>query len=332
MTHTQLTKVSQSDRVSEAKDYWLPDDIFDRFRQLDTESPLAKAIAKTNLLAVVTMSNIKNKIESNKLESIQELKELLLNTVPQVVLEDGFKLLGYKREIYQRAMYYFKYKTFVISGWNIDPHQWGHFFFERNANTKVWKNWTQPETALTVKAIAKVVTSQTTWQLYNWADTYTKGRISQNIIHPTLDSGVLIGKSGINLYNLIHNGDTIKVHVRLYVIANHNTFKVGIGNEDGTDIREVILSKEDYIKVKERYHTPLPDENIVKTILYVNQKVNDVGEVIGYIVYNFTLPVEDTNRIVNFTCKEFYKTYGGPEWSMRESDEQILVKYEIKEN
>ena len=336
MTHTQLTKVSQSDRVSEAKDYWLPDDIFDRFRQLDNESPLAKAIAKTNLLATISIFNLKSEIESNKLKTIEELKERFLTTFSQVTLEDGFRLLGYKREIYQRAMYYFKYKTFVISGWNIDPHQWGHFFFERNVNTKVWKNWTQPETALTVKTIAKVVTSQTTWQLHNWADTYTKGRISQNIIHPTLDSGVLIGKSGINLYNFIHNGDTIKVHVRLYVIANHNTFKVGIGNEDGTDIKEVILSKEDYTKVKERYYKPLPDENIVKTVLYVNQEVNDTGEVTGYLVYDLTLPETDTNRVVYHNSREFYKIYGGPEWAMKESDkkgyEQILYKYGIKEN
>jgi hypothetical protein len=68
------------------------------------------------------------------------------------------KALGYPREIWSRAPYYFKMKQFVMTGWANDDNAWPHFLRERNAYADDGgpKNWTQPETkeyAVTIRNI-----------------------------------------------------------------------------------------------------------------------------------------------------------------------------------
>ncbi len=68
-----------------------------------------------------------------------------------------FKVIGYKREIWSRAMYYFKYKEVVMTGWKQDPNVWEHLLVERSAEPAIHKNWTQPETKRFVECIKELV-------------------------------------------------------------------------------------------------------------------------------------------------------------------------------
>lgn len=67
------------------------------------------------------------------------------------------KLIGYPKEIYQRAMLEFRYKTMEMVGWYNDPKTWKHLFLERMAEPDLWKNWTQEQTKIAVTAIKEVV-------------------------------------------------------------------------------------------------------------------------------------------------------------------------------
>lgn len=64
---------------------------------------------------------------------------------------EKLKELGLPKEIYQRAILEWRFKDFIMVGWNEDV-TWKHLFLERGA-TSDYENWTQKETKETVVAI-----------------------------------------------------------------------------------------------------------------------------------------------------------------------------------
>ena len=122
VTHTALSKETLSDRVTlQSGEYWLPSDIKQR---------LGVSTRKT------------------------ALQQLL--GFPQPYSQYVLKQLGYKPEIYQRAMLEFRYKTTVATGWYNDPSVWQHFLIEREAYPDQHKSWVQPETkqlAISIKQL-----------------------------------------------------------------------------------------------------------------------------------------------------------------------------------
>ena len=151
MTHTALSKESQSDRVAEENDYYLPEDFYKRLSGITIDSKSLQDLTKTD--PILASKIIELRLIGNNPEQIIDY---LFNNLSQNELFSTFKFLDYKREIWSRAIYYFKYKVMVMTGWANDPHTWKHLFIERNA-TDQWKNWTQKETMVVVKAIKTVL-------------------------------------------------------------------------------------------------------------------------------------------------------------------------------
>ena len=139
VTHTQLSKEARSERVVSLKgnDYWLPEDFGERLKEY------------THLHSDKDIWDLK------EVQSRESLINILLN-IGQIRVQEIFKELGYKKEIYQRAMLELRYKELVITGWYNNPKTWKHLFLERNA-TNEWSNWTQKETQLAVKAIKQAI-------------------------------------------------------------------------------------------------------------------------------------------------------------------------------
>ena len=145
MTHTRLSKISQSDRVSGSDEYWLPDDIFIRIKNKREE------LSGTSLYYDRVLSNVKLNDRDSLLNSI-------INDVSQNDAQEFFKELGYPREIWSRAPYYFKMKTFIMAGWRHDPAAWKNLFLERGVYPEEWnKTWVQKETKEVVEMIKEIV-------------------------------------------------------------------------------------------------------------------------------------------------------------------------------
>lgn len=66
---------------------------------------------------------------------------------------------GYPKEIYQRALLEWRFKTFVMVAWDHE-FSWQHLFLERSVREDRYTNWTQEETKKVVKAIKTVIDSQ----------------------------------------------------------------------------------------------------------------------------------------------------------------------------
>ena len=146
MTHTQLSKESQSDRVTEGeKDYYLPKEfyrsLFDNQDVYEKHKEDLKDIDFT-----------KEDLEETEREI---LIKFLLNKLSANDCKNLFKELGFKKEIYNRAMYYLQYKEFVVGGYidNINGIDgWTNLIKERTnieleKNDKlIHKHWTQKET------------------------------------------------------------------------------------------------------------------------------------------------------------------------------------------
>ena len=81
----------------------------------------------------------------------------MIETLSQSETQYLLKLLGYKREIWSRAPYYFKYKEFVICGWKDDPKGFGHMLLEREAFDNIRTSWVQEETKVYAKAIKQLI-------------------------------------------------------------------------------------------------------------------------------------------------------------------------------
>lgn len=142
MTHTQISKESQSDRVEEETDYWLPYDFNSRL--------------KDRCKTIRTLFQEELEIF---LESHEAAVDMFLNHLSQMECQDLFKDLGYNREIYSRAPYYFKYKEVVFAAWSNNPDTFQHFLLERNAYTELHKNWTQREMAEFASGIRQILES-----------------------------------------------------------------------------------------------------------------------------------------------------------------------------
>ena len=154
MTHTQLSKESQSDRVSTNNSYWLPSDLITKIKGLAFD--LEKYPELEEFYKGYTTGYFGP--DTQKLEH-DTLVDIFLNKIPQNRVQKFLQDLGYKREIYSRAPYYFKYKEMVMTGWANDPETWGHLILEREAFPEHHKSWVQKETADTAKAIADIILS-----------------------------------------------------------------------------------------------------------------------------------------------------------------------------
>lgn len=152
MTHTALSKISQSDRVTSTDEYWLPEDILQR---MVSEGDVYYPIRKNEKF----MEIFEERYNGKRVMDVKNaLLHVLLNDLSQNEVQEFFKSLGYKREIYSRAIYYFKMKTFVIGGWDTDPHTWDNLFLERGVFPDRWnKTWVQQETKEVAEAIYKAI-------------------------------------------------------------------------------------------------------------------------------------------------------------------------------
>ena len=157
-THTAISKEAQSDRVATEEDYWLPNDFFKRCTEYYSERTTKSNKLSTSKVNNLMYYNISKEIINKPNRAINFLiNGNILSSYGQGIIQGFFKELGYTKEIYQRAMYYFKYKVVVMTGWLNDTSVWKHLFIERGAEPKLWRNWTQKETKQFVEAIKKIV-------------------------------------------------------------------------------------------------------------------------------------------------------------------------------
>ena len=150
MTHTQISKESVSDRVAKMDmlHFWLPPDIREKMIGAANKDIAAKKNVESARAVIDLFENGSN----------NDIREALL-ALGQYEMQYLFNLAGYPKEISQRAIYYFRYKEFVMVGWGIDPHVWSHLFLERSA-TPLWNNWTQEQTKETVLKIKEIFDSK----------------------------------------------------------------------------------------------------------------------------------------------------------------------------
>ncbi len=175
-THTAISKEAQSDRVAENTKYWLPADfrqrvyMYSMLNDINNKSPEAKQMLleeKTILSRYGTYSSIifaKLTTELLGLRDFTQAPYLMVNgrvetglSPTQHDVQMYFKELGYHREIWSRAMYFFKYKEVVMTGWNNDPKVWEHLFLERSVRPEINKNWTQNETKTFVMCMDQII-------------------------------------------------------------------------------------------------------------------------------------------------------------------------------
>lgn len=151
MTHTQLSKESQSDRVSEGVGYWLPEDLVKRIR----EFKLTDDMTYSDKYVYDSFKELKFVTKDHIL--VEEFLTNMLEYWSQNMTQSILKMLGYKREIWSRAPYYFKYKECVVTGWYNDPTTWEHSFLERSVEPDSWKNWTQKETKEVLEVVKEII-------------------------------------------------------------------------------------------------------------------------------------------------------------------------------
>lgn len=123
-THTVISKMSESDRVSvdvieDGFDFWLPRDFVEKFN-----------------------SNMREKYEKDVLGLYDDINEeevrlKLMNDYSQSGVRKLFSKLGYPKEIWSRAIYYFQYKRTILAGWKQDSYGWENLLNER------LNGWTQ---------------------------------------------------------------------------------------------------------------------------------------------------------------------------------------------
>lgn len=171
-THTLISKEAQSDRVSKNNNYWLPDDFMDRVKAYHEKHDYSKKSDVSKELldkAGNKDGSYPSKISCQLTLCLVGLKDLTqvqnilvygrnnLCSPTQHDVQTYFKELGYQREIYSRAMYYFKYKEVVMTGWKNDPKVWDHLLLEREVWEDKHKSWVQDETKQFVKAVNTLI-------------------------------------------------------------------------------------------------------------------------------------------------------------------------------
>ncbi len=139
MTHTQLSKLNRSYRVSSQEDnkYWVPDNFLnsDSIRHwIDVQEQFN---GSTNVEDVT--SNLK--------------------------IQEWFKKLGYPKEIWTRFGTQNRYGEMIMAGWLNDLNGWQNFFLERGCIQGMWKNWVQSETRDVANIIYKQSQIGREWSL-----------------------------------------------------------------------------------------------------------------------------------------------------------------------
>ena len=150
-THTAISKEAQSDRVAENTNYWLPKDFKEKvFSSLDDITFPTEYMVISKQLKQIYLDN----------ENAHNDIVFALLDLSQVKSQQYLRELGYHREIWSRAMYYFKYKEVVMTGWNNDPKVWEHLFLERSIRPEINKNWTQKETKQFVEKLDLIINQE----------------------------------------------------------------------------------------------------------------------------------------------------------------------------
>lgn len=170
VTHTALSKEARSERVTalDTSDYWLPYDFVSRLykhlEEVDPETNDHIVQHMANILYHINgiNTNLENMTTGDRLmerynhsENVKsKIVWYMVNKLSTTESQELLRTLGYKKEIYQRAMLELRYKEWVMVGWANDSNCWEHLFLERSAREDIYKNWTQNETKAVVKAIA----------------------------------------------------------------------------------------------------------------------------------------------------------------------------------
>lgn len=148
ITHTQLSKVTKSDRVTanSTKCIWFPNDLYERCRTYKCELSYKKSV-KSHIDLLLDILDAK--------EDFELITNIIQEEYPQDTYRTLLKELGYKREVYQRAVLEMRYKEFSISGWN-NKTGWQNFLAERGAKDD-WKNWVQEETKIVAEKVKELI-------------------------------------------------------------------------------------------------------------------------------------------------------------------------------
>lgn len=162
VTHTMISKETRSDRVTRLDHgkYWLPEDFIERLTasthtQEDIEEELKYHYEEASEKAESVLTVINNLKEQYSLSKDYDkfVKYMLRQNNEALMLM--FKILGYKKEIYQRSMLEFRYKEVIMGAWDHEL-TWRNLLLERGGDDR-WKNWVQPETKKVAEVLAKLL-------------------------------------------------------------------------------------------------------------------------------------------------------------------------------
>lgn len=156
VTHTMISKETRSERVTtlDESKYWIPEDFIEKLMGYEVEfKKVAVRLEGDEQLAartITAMRELRNQYSDSK-DYPSFIKTMLMQ--PADAMSMLFKVLGYKKEIYQRSMLEMRYKTVIMGAWSHDL-TWKNLLLERGGMS-VWKNWVQPETKKVAEVLAK---------------------------------------------------------------------------------------------------------------------------------------------------------------------------------
>lgn len=156
VTHTMISKETRSERVTtlDESKYWIPEDFIEKLMgyEIEFKKMAARLDGNEQLVArtISTMRDLRNQYQDSQ-DYPSFIKVML--TQPADAMAMVFKVLGYKKEIYQRSMLEMRYKKVIMGAWSHDL-TWKNLLLERGGTT-VWKNWVQPETKKVAEVLAK---------------------------------------------------------------------------------------------------------------------------------------------------------------------------------
>lgn len=156
VTHTMISKETRSERVTtlDESKYWIPEDFIEKLMGYEVEfKKVAVRLEGDEQLAARTITAMRElRIQySDSKDYPSFIKTMLMQ--PADAMSMVFKVLGYKKEIYQRSMLEMRYKTVIMGAWSHDL-TWKNLLLERGGMS-VWKNWVQPETKKVAEVLAK---------------------------------------------------------------------------------------------------------------------------------------------------------------------------------
>ena len=143
-THSRLSQVAISARVTTTDDYWLPDDILERISNSTTLKSSLPTIFINNKEVIQGKAIFKAKTNDEVIAVLQQLPIFLGINI--------LKHLGYKKEIYNRWPQHLKMTNWIIGGFLNDPKSWGHLILEREVIPEAYSSWVQ-ETTKEVSAL-----------------------------------------------------------------------------------------------------------------------------------------------------------------------------------